>query len=196
MNPSPATPVPPAPPIATHTLRVGMVGLGMIFDETYRPCFEALHGRGVYDPAFGVCQVELAAVATRTGKRAEAYRGSAAGRVGDFASLVEPQSVEQLLATNVERNPSRSAAVNPVVPTTACAPFDAHQARLTRAASSTVKSTHTSARMPLGEATQSAPCGSTWPTNSSSESAATAAHTAWPILPPAPKTPTRIMWAA
>ena len=100
MNPSPAPP--PTPPIATHTLRVGMVGLGMIFDETYRPCFETLDGRGLYDPAFGVCQFELAAVATRTGTRAEAYRRSAAGGAGAFASLVEPRSVEQLLATNVD----------------------------------------------------------------------------------------------
>lgn len=76
--------------------------MGMIFDETYRPCLEDLHAYGMYDPAFGVCQVELAAVASRTGSRAEAFRKSLAGRVGSFASLVEPNSVEQLLATKVD----------------------------------------------------------------------------------------------
>ncbi len=80
-----------------HVLRAGMVGLGMIFDETYRPFFEAVHARPLYDPAFGVCEVELAAVASRTGSRAEAYRKSAAGRIGDFASFTEPDSIGQML---------------------------------------------------------------------------------------------------
>ena len=44
-----------------------MVGMGMIFDETYRPFFEQAHAAGVYDPRFGVCEVELSAVASRTG---------------------------------------------------------------------------------------------------------------------------------
>ncbi len=52
----------------------------------------------LYDPAFGVCQVELAAVASRTGSRAEAYRKSAGNRIGSFKSFCEPKSIEQLLA--------------------------------------------------------------------------------------------------
>src|ERR1051326_7379983 len=56
----------PARPPAVHTLKAGMVGMGMIFDETYRPFFEGVHGRGIYDPAFGVCDVPLVAVASRT----------------------------------------------------------------------------------------------------------------------------------
>ncbi|HEX4142656.1 MAG TPA: Gfo/Idh/MocA family oxidoreductase [Pirellulales bacterium] len=91
---------------AVSTLRVGMVGLGMIFDETYRPFFEAVHQRPLYDPAFGIARVELAAVASRTGQRAEDYRRRLAGRVADFASFVEPGSIEQLLA------PSASAPVD------------------------------------------------------------------------------------
>jgi D-galacturonate reductase len=81
-----------------HTLRAGMVGMGMIFDETYRPFFEAVHAVPLYDPAFGVCEVELAAVASRTGSRAESYRKAAAGRVGNFISFKEPGSIGQLLS--------------------------------------------------------------------------------------------------
>ena len=53
-----------------------MVGLGMIFDETYRPVFEQLHADGLYRRDFGLVEVELAAVASRTGSRAERYRQS------------------------------------------------------------------------------------------------------------------------
>jgi D-galacturonate reductase len=80
-----------------HVLRAGMVGMGMIFDETYRPFFEAVRAVPLYDPAFGVCGVELAAVASRTGRRAEAYRQAAGNRIGPFASYAEPDAVGQLL---------------------------------------------------------------------------------------------------
>jgi predicted dehydrogenase len=86
----------------THHLRAGMVGMGMIFDETYRPFFEQAHAAGVYDPRFGVCDVELAAVASRTGSRAEAYRKVAAGKVANFASFREPDSIGQLLNHDVD----------------------------------------------------------------------------------------------
>src|SRR5262249_41696723 len=85
-----------------HHLRAGMVGMGMIFDETYRPFFEQAHAAGVYDPRFGVCEVVLAAVASRTGRRAEAYRKVAAGKVANFASFREPDSIGQLLKHNVD----------------------------------------------------------------------------------------------
>jgi predicted dehydrogenase len=89
-----------SPPV--HCLRAGMVGMGMIFDETYRPFLEAVHQRALYDPAFGVCQVELAAVASRTGGRAEAYRKSAGNRIASFKSFREPHSIEQLLTGGVD----------------------------------------------------------------------------------------------
>jgi predicted dehydrogenase len=76
-----------------------MVGMGMIFDETYRPFFEAMHAHGLYDPAYGVCQVSLGAVATKTGKRAAAYAESA--RLGRFDSFCEPDAMGQMLATDV-----------------------------------------------------------------------------------------------
>ena len=86
-----------------HNLRAGMVGMGMIFDETYRPFFEQAHAAGgVYDRTFGLCNVELAAVASRTGSRAEAYKKSAAAKIGNFASFKEPDSIGQLLKHNVD----------------------------------------------------------------------------------------------
>ena len=50
-----------------------MVGLGMIFDETYRPFFEGAAERGIFDPRFGVVRAPLAALASRTGRRAQSY---------------------------------------------------------------------------------------------------------------------------
>jgi D-galacturonate reductase len=85
-----------------RSLRAGMVGMGMIFDETYRPFFEHAHARGLFDPLFGVCQVPLAAVASRTGKRAEAYRRAAQRKVGEFQSFQGADSVEQLLKADVD----------------------------------------------------------------------------------------------
>jgi hypothetical protein len=90
------------PAIDIHRLRAGMVGMGMIFDETYRPFFEGVRERPLYQPSFGVCQVELAAVASRTGRRAEAYRSAAGGRLGAWESFREPGSLERLLASGVD----------------------------------------------------------------------------------------------
>ena len=87
---------------APRSLRAGMVGMGMIFDETYRPFFEQAHGAGIYDPRFGVCGVELAAVASRTGSRAEAYRQTAGNRIAPFVSFKEPESIGQLLRHKID----------------------------------------------------------------------------------------------
>src|SRR5690349_4361440 len=89
--------MPPATP-PPHRLRAGMVGLGMIFDDTYRPLFEQLHAEGLYRHDVGPVAVELAAVASRTGSRAERYRRAAAGRVADFASFAGSDAVRDLLA--------------------------------------------------------------------------------------------------
>jgi len=80
-----------------HRLRAGMVGLGMIFDETYRPLFEQLHSDGMYRPHLGLIDVALAAVASKTGSRAERYQKSLAGRVTAFQSFAGDKSVSQLL---------------------------------------------------------------------------------------------------
>ena len=79
-----------------------MVGMGMIFDETYRPFFEQAHARGLYDPAFGVCEVPLVAVASRTGSRADAYRRAAGNRIAPFKSVKEPDAIGQLLREGVD----------------------------------------------------------------------------------------------
>ena len=86
------------PSPALHVLRGGMVGLGMIFEETYRPFFETARRQGFYDPRFGACHVELAAVASRTGRRAEKYLQQRSEQLGRFQSFTEPDSVAKLLA--------------------------------------------------------------------------------------------------
>ncbi len=75
MNPAldPAPAVSPPAADARRVLRGGMVGMGMIFDETYRPFFEQVRATGLYDRSFGDVDVPLAAVASRTGQRAEKY---------------------------------------------------------------------------------------------------------------------------
>src|SRR5690348_12704894 len=85
-----------------QVLRAGMVGLGMIFEETYRPFFEQVHAAGLYEPGCGVCQVPLVAVASRTGSRAAAYAKLSSGRVALFQSFREPDAIGQLLKSNVD----------------------------------------------------------------------------------------------
>jgi predicted dehydrogenase len=79
-----------------------MVGLGMIFDDTYRPLFEQLHAEGLYRCDFGFAEIQLAAVASRTGARAERYRQSAGPRLGSFASFSGPEALPRLLAHGVD----------------------------------------------------------------------------------------------
>lgn len=85
-----------------HKLRAGMVGLGMIFDDTYRPLFEQLHAEGLYRRDLGLIDVELAAVASRTGSRAERFKRAATGRVADFANFAGPDATKQLVAHGVD----------------------------------------------------------------------------------------------
>ena len=80
-----------------------MIGIGMIFDETYRPFFEqAQADGGIYDPRFGLCAVELTGVASRTGTRAEAYRKAAPGKLAQLVSFSGADSAAQLLKTDVD----------------------------------------------------------------------------------------------
>ncbi|HEV3137219.1 MAG TPA: Gfo/Idh/MocA family oxidoreductase [Pirellulales bacterium] len=91
-----------SPEVEICRLRAAMVGMGMIFDETYRPFFESIHQYPLYLPNVGVCQVSLAAVASRTGKRAEAYRQTAGRSLGPWESFREPHAIERLLAAGVD----------------------------------------------------------------------------------------------
>jgi D-galacturonate reductase len=64
----------PIPPLeTTPRIRAGMIGLGMIFEETYRPLFEQLHAEGLYRRDTGPVAVELTAVASRSGVRGQRY---------------------------------------------------------------------------------------------------------------------------
>lgn len=87
---------------STHTLRAGMVGLGMIFDETYRPFFERVHAENLYDHRCGVLAVPLTAVASRTGSRAEKYRAAAGDKIAPFVSFAGDRAMEDLLASDVD----------------------------------------------------------------------------------------------
>jgi D-galacturonate reductase len=89
-------------PTAPRTLRTGMVGMGMIFDETYRPFFEKVHRDGLFERSFGDIDVPLTAVATRTGSRADAYRKSAGSKVAAFTSFAGQDSVDQMLKAGVD----------------------------------------------------------------------------------------------
>ncbi len=82
-------------------LRAGMVGMGMIFDETYRPFFETVHGKGLYDRRYGDVDVTIVGVATKTGQRAEKYLAQAAGRIPVFKSFRGDNAVAQLLSENL-----------------------------------------------------------------------------------------------
>ncbi|MBX9792526.1 MAG: Gfo/Idh/MocA family oxidoreductase [Pirellulales bacterium] len=88
--------------LPVHELRAGMAGLGMIFDETYRPFFEQAAAQGIFDPAFGVCRARLAAVASRTGTRAESYRRTAPPATATFESHVGAHSGGLMAESSVD----------------------------------------------------------------------------------------------
>jgi len=90
------------PTAETKSLRAGMVGLGMIFDETYRPFFEWAHGNGLWSRETGPLEAPLAAVATRTGKRAEAYKKSSQGKIADFQNFRGDHAIDELLKSGVD----------------------------------------------------------------------------------------------
>lgn len=85
-----------------RSMRAGMVGMGMIFDETYRPFFETVHLRKLYDSSFGILDVPLVAVATRTGTRAARYQETAAGKIAPFKNFSGTDSLQQLLGEPVD----------------------------------------------------------------------------------------------
>lgn len=85
-----------------NRIRAGMVGMGMIFDETYRPFFEHAHAQGLYRRDFGLVEIELSAVASRTGSRAEKYRKDAGTKIAPFASFAGADAATQLLKQGVD----------------------------------------------------------------------------------------------
>jgi predicted dehydrogenase len=83
-------------------IAAGMIGFGMIFDDTYRPFFEAAHRNGLFAPETGPVQVTLVAAASRTGARAERYLREAGGRVAPFQNYSGPDATDQLLTAGVD----------------------------------------------------------------------------------------------
>jgi D-galacturonate reductase len=79
-----------------HTIRVGMVGLGMIFDDTYRPFFRSAAEAPLFSHTTGPVGVELIATASRTGARAARLSEPAFRSTSHFsganAALVMAQS--------------------------------------------------------------------------------------------------------
>jgi predicted dehydrogenase len=87
---------------SNRSLRAGMVGIGMIFDETYRPFFERVHREQLFDRRFGVVEIPLVAVASRTGQRADAYRQAAGTNVHRFESFTGDNAIERLIETGID----------------------------------------------------------------------------------------------
>ncbi len=80
-----------------------MVGVGMIFEETYWPMFQQVHAEGLFRRDTGLVEVELAALASRTGARAGKFLDQAA-RLGMPAihNRTGTDAIEQMLAGPVD----------------------------------------------------------------------------------------------
>lgn len=79
-----------------------MVGLGMIFDETYRPFFEQAARDGLFDRSTGLVEIALTGVATRTGSRAEKYRQSAPNELRNFQSFAGANAADELVHSPID----------------------------------------------------------------------------------------------
>ncbi|MFO0821604.1 MAG: Gfo/Idh/MocA family oxidoreductase [Gemmataceae bacterium] len=78
-----------------------MVGFGMIFDETYRPFFEAVSRDPLYSLATGPVAVSLAAAASRTGSRVERFLNRPERVLPPFRNIHGSRATEDLLAEPV-----------------------------------------------------------------------------------------------
>jgi predicted dehydrogenase len=80
-----------------------MVGVGMIFEETYWPFFQQAHSQPLYRSDFGPVAVQLTALASRTGNRAAGYvQQAATAGMPTVANCTGSQSVLDLLARDVD----------------------------------------------------------------------------------------------
>lgn len=84
------------------TLKAGMVGFGMIVDETYRPFFETVYKEDLYQRSTGPVAISLAAVASRTGARAEKYLAESGDNVGGFQSFAGDNAIEEMIEAGVD----------------------------------------------------------------------------------------------
>ncbi len=83
-------------------LRVGMIGLGMIFDETYRPVFLDLTNSPLYSPATGPVFVRWTAAATKTGSRGRKYLEQLKDVIPPFDNCQGDDATQKLLASGVD----------------------------------------------------------------------------------------------
>lgn len=77
-------------------IRAGMVGVGMIFEETYWPFFRQVRAQPLYRREFGAVEVDLVALASRTGARAAVY-----AQQQPMSNCTGPDALGQLLAQDV-----------------------------------------------------------------------------------------------
>src|SRR5262245_11267772 len=90
-----------ASPPAHHELAAGLIGLGMIFDDTYRPFLEAVARWPLFTHATGPVSVRLAAAAARTGARAARLLSDPASPLGRFQSFAGLDATDRLLSAGV-----------------------------------------------------------------------------------------------
>jgi predicted dehydrogenase len=82
-------------------LTIGMVGLGMIFEDTYRPVFELALRSPLYSPHTGPVSLRLAAVASRTGARAMPLLNATNAPLGRFENFAGAEAADLLSQTPV-----------------------------------------------------------------------------------------------
>ena len=79
-----------------------MVGFGMIFDETYRPFFEAAAQTPLFSISTGPVRVGLSAVASRTGIRAARFLAYPNSVIAPFQNLSGPDVIDRLVTCGVD----------------------------------------------------------------------------------------------
>lgn len=83
-------------------IRVGMVGLGMIFDETYRPFFEAVHRQPLFQRSTGPVEVAFTSAASRTGRRGEALKNQLIPAYEHFVNCSGTDAVADMLRQPID----------------------------------------------------------------------------------------------
>jgi D-galacturonate reductase len=83
-------------------IRAGMVGFGMIFDDTYRAVFQSALHEPLYSLQTGPVRLRLAAAASRTGSRAGRLLADPALPLGCFQNFTGSDAGERLAAADVD----------------------------------------------------------------------------------------------
>ena len=83
-------------------IRAGMVGFGMIFDDTYRAVFQSALQSPLYSPQTGPVQLRLAAAASRTGARVERLLADPDLPLGRFQNFTGDDAGERLPLAGVD----------------------------------------------------------------------------------------------